>query len=246
MRNRILFYAIKYSGDYNKIKKALIKNEPFKKIKCKYNFIVLGDSLYPDNLLRLNKPPFILFYKGDISLLQKSCIGIVGSRRITFYGRKYTKLISENLSKKYVIVSGLAAGVDSEAHRSAIINGNTIAVLGCGINYVYPKSNINLYKEIIANNLIISEYPNDVVPKPYYFPFRNRIIAALSKSIVVTQAAIRSGTMLTVNEALELNKDVYVIPYSINERAGSGCNYLIQQGANIILIDDLSDLCNNI
>lgn len=246
MRNRILFYAIKYSGDYNKIKKAITNNEPYKIIKSNYNFIVIDDPQYPDNLLRLKKPPFILFYKGDISLLKRECVGVVGSRKITYYGRKYTKIISEILSRKYVIVSGLAKGVDSEAHKSALVGGNTIAVLGSGINFVYPKNNINLYNEISKNNLIISEYPNDVVPKPYYFPFRNRIIAALSKSIIVTQAAMRSGTMLTVNEALELNKDVYVIPYSINEIAGRGCNYLIQQGANIILIDDLLDLCNNI
>ncbi|NLC54674.1 MAG: DNA-protecting protein DprA [Erysipelothrix sp.] len=246
MRERILYYALKYDGDYNKIAKAILNKESYKKANCKDNFIIIGDKDYPKKLLSLKKPPFILFYKGDIKLLKKEAVAIVGSRKMTLYGKKYTNQIASILSNKYVIVSGLAAGVDSEAHKSSIIKGKSIAVLGSGINYIYPKSNTNLYNYMQKDNLIISEYPNGVVPKPYYFPFRNRIIAALSKSVVVTQAALRSGTMLTVNEALELNKDIYVLPYSIEDSAGSGCNYLIQQGANIILIEDLIDLCNNI
>ena len=246
MRNRILFYAIKYEGDYNKIKKAIKHKELFKVVKTQSDFIVIGDLNYPKKLLSLKKPPFILFYKGDINLLNKVCVGIVGSRKTTTYGLRYTSLISKTLANKYVIVSGMAKGVDRQAHISAINAGKTIAVLGSGINYIYPKSNTDVYNKLISNNLVISEYPGTVAPKPYFFPFRNRIIAALSKSIVITQATMRSGTMLTVNEALELNKDVYVLPYSIDDITGSGCNYLIQQGANIILIDDLVDLCNNI
>lgn len=246
MRNRILFYALKYNGDYNKIKQALIKNEPYKLIKSDADFIVLRDDNYPKKLLQLKNPPFILFYKGDIKLLNKASIGIVGSRNISAYGSKYTRIVSEILAERYIIVSGLAKGVDREAHLSALKKGHTIAVLGSGINYIYPKSNSDLYQKLLKNNLIISEYPNFVAPKPYFFPFRNRIIAALSKSIVVTQATMRSGTLLTVNEALELNKDIYVLPYPIDCLNGSGCNYLIQQGANVILIDDLNDLCNNV
>lgn len=246
MRNRILYYAHKYSGDYNKIKKAVESNEPFKNIISKSDFITIYDIGYPDKLKNLKKPPFILFYKGDISLLKKASIGIVGSRKISIYGQKYTRIITKHLAKKYVVVSGLAAGVDGEAHKVALKYGSSIAVLGSGINYVYPKSNTSLYNEMIKSNLVISEYPDDVIPKPYFFPFRNRIIAALSESIIVTQATIRSGTMLTVNEALELNKSVYVLPYRIDDQDGNGCNYLIQQGANVILIDDLADLCNNI
>lgn len=246
MRNKILYYAIKYNGDYNKIKKAMINKEPYQIVKTASKFITIYDKVYPDKLKRLNRPPFILFYKGDIELLNKKSVAIVGSRKISLYGHKYTKLICQSLKRDYVIVSGLAAGVDSEAHKEAIKDGKSIAVLGSGINYIYPKSNTNLYNFMIKDNLIISEYPDNVVPKPYFFPFRNRIIAALSESIFVTQATMRSGTMLTVNEALELNKNVYVLPYRIDDADGRGCNYLIQQGANVILIDDLSDLCNNI
>lgn len=246
MRNQILYYAIKYSGDYHKIKNALIKKEYYKKIKCKDKFITIVDKNYPKKLKMLKKPPLIIFYKGDIRLLNKAAIAVVGSRKMSSYGCYYTKEIVRNLSKKYVIVSGLAAGIDAQAHISAIKHGRTIAVLGCGINYIYPKSNKSLFKKIEENNLIISEYPSQIKPKPYFFPFRNRIIAALGNSVIVSQAKIKSGTMLTVNEALELNKDIYVLPHRIDDYAGSGCNYLIQQGANVILIDDLANICDNI
>lgn len=246
MKNRILYYAIKYDGNYQKIKRAILNKEAYKIVRSKNKYITIYDKDYPEKLKQLKQPPFILFYKGDISLLNKDSVGIVGSRRMTIYGREYCDIVSRKLSKKYVVVSGLAAGIDGVAHKSAMINGKSIAVLGCGIDYIYPKTNTNLYNYMSKTNLIISEYPNDLIPKPYYFPFRNRIIAALSESVVVIQAAIRSGTMLTVNEALELNKSIYVLPYPIDDQAGSGCNYLIQQGANVILIDDLTDLCNNI
>ncbi len=133
----------------------------------------------------------------------------------------------------------MAKGIDTYAHIGSMKHGKTIAVLGSGINFIYPKSNEKLYNDLADNHLIISEYPDMCIPRPYYFPFRNRIIAALASKVYVTQASIRSGTMITVNEALELNKDIYVLPYRIDDYFGSGCNYLIQQGANLILNEEL-------
>ena len=246
MRNKVLYYAVKYDGDYGKIVRAINNDEPYKKINSVPKFITIFDNSYPKKLKALKKPPIILFYKGDIDLLNRESIGIVGSRKISHYGATYTKIIVSKLKQDFVIVSGLAAGIDACAHREAISGGKSIAVLGSGINYIYPKSNTNLYNLMKNDNLIISEYPDMVKPKPYFFPFRNRIIAALSKSIVVTQASMRSGTMLTVNEGLELNKSIYVLPYRIDDLDGTGCNYLIQQGANVLLIDELANLCNNV
>ncbi len=246
MRNKVLYYATKYNGDYNKIMHAIKFKESYKKINSVTKYVTIFDTNYPNKLKTLKKPPLILFYKGDINLLNQDSIGVIGSRKISSYGQRYTKIVVAHLKKDFVIVSGLAAGVDACAHREAIVNGKSIAVLGSGINYVYPKSNTDLYNLMKTDNLIISEYPDMVQPKPYFFPFRNRIIAALSKSIVVTQASMQSGTMLTVNEGLELNKSIYVLPYRIDDLDGTGCNYLIQQGANVLLIDEIADLCNNI
>ena len=239
MRKRVLYYAIKYSGDYNNIKRAIENNEYYKIVKTNSKYLTIYDQPYPNSLLQLKRPPFILFYKGDISLLNYPAVSIVGSRKMTFYGSKYTKVLTQKLKKDRVIVSGMAAGIDAVAHLEAVTKGKTIAVLGCGINYIYPKSNTNLYNNLSLNHLIVSEYPDTLPPKPYFFPFRNRIIAALGESVYVMQASLRSGTMLTVNEALELNKSIYVLPYRIDDSEGFGCNYLIQQGANVILIDDL-------
>ena len=166
-------------------------------------------------------------------------VAVIGSRKISEYGCKATIEVVNLLKDKYTIVSGLAKGVDSIASMYA---KSSIAVIGNGINVSYPASNANLYQYMMDKQLIISEYPKDVLPQKKHFPFRNRIIAALSKSVVVTQAAIRSGTMITVNEALALNKDIYCIPYPYDDISGQGCNLLIQQGSNIFLLNNLNDI----
>lgn len=239
MRRRLLYYVIKYAGNYDRVTRALKNNEKYHTIKCRDNYISIYDDIYPKSLLALKKPPYILFYKGDINLINQKASAVVGSRKACNYGIVYTEKLSAKLAKQEVVVSGMAKGIDTYAHLAAIKHGHSIAVLGSGINYVYPKSNQQLYLQLCKNHLVISEYPNMTIPKPYYFPFRNRIIAALANKVYVTQASMRSGTMLTVNEALELNKDVYVLPYRVNDYFGGGCNYLIQQGANLIMAEDL-------
>jgi len=232
--------AIKYHGNYDKIFKAVKNKEVTEIIYDDVLAFTILDDCYPSELLDLKKPPLVLFYRGNLNLLSKDKIAIVGSRMPSDYAKKVTKDLIVSLDKKKVTVSGLAKGIDAIVHENSL--DRTIAVLGCGIDYVYPKCNKILYKMIEDQGLIISEYPFDEKPQKYYFPFRNRIVAALSTKIIVTAASCNSGTMITVNEGLELNRDIYTFPYSIYDKNGEGCNNLIQQGANLILFDDLKNL----
>ena len=241
-RKDLITYAVLYQGDYNKIARAAAQEIKLSKVNIDHiNAITILDDIYPPALKLLKMPPLVLFYKGNIDLLEKNKIGIVGSRAICEYGKKVTESIVQQLKHKYVLVSGLAKGIDATVHLNSLDTG-TIAILGCGIDYIYPKQNKYIFEKMLPNNLLLSEYPGFTTPKKYYFPFRNRIIAALSKYIIVTQATVKSGSMHTVNAALELNKDIYVIPYDFYNQNGSGNNLLIQQGANIILWDDLKNL----
>ncbi len=237
MRNLLISLAIKYRGDYFKIEKAIKNNEQIKEKIPLQQAITILDKEYPKQLLDLEFPPFVLFYQGDIGLLNNELIAVVGSRSCSAYGKKCTIDIVETLNKSYTIVSGLAKGIDSIAHKHA---KKTIAVLGNGLNYYYPLENKSLYQYLKNSQLVISEYPLDVKPRKHHFPFRNRIIAALSKSIIVTEASYKSGTMLTVNEALTLNRDIYAIPYSYDELINCGTNILIQQGANILTKENIN------
>lgn len=163
-------------------------------------------------------------------------------RKPSNYGLKMTTKVTCSLIKKgYTIISGMALGVDAISHRTAIYNGGkTIAVLGSGINYPYPKRNRDIYDVLKENHLVISEYPGSLPPKKEYFPIRNRLIAGLSKRLLVTEAKLKSGTMITVNYALNQGKDVYAVPSSLDSE-NIGCNHLIQLGASLFLnVDDLT------
>ena len=159
---------------------------------------------------------------------------MVGSRKHSDYGEKMTTDIGGDLAKRgYVIVSGLARGIDSIAHKAAIDSGgSTIAILGSGIDVCYPPENQDLYDEIKNNHLLISEYPNDVQPDSYRFPIRNRLIAGLSKTLVVTEASYCSGTLITAMLALQGNTDVMCVPYEAGRQ--SECNRLISHGAYLV------------
>lgn len=239
MEDRILYYALKYDGNYDRMHRAFIDEEAYRKVKYDGLYITINHVLYPNALRDLKKPPYILFYKGDINLLNSNVIGVVGSRLALNYAISMTKrLIAKKEST--TIVSGMAKGIDTVAHKAALTHKHrTIAVLGSGIDYIYPYENKDLYQHLCKSELVISEFPGTLKPKPYFFPFRNRIIAALADELYVMQANIRSGTLLTVNDALELNKDIYVLPYRLSDKEGGGCNMLIQQGANIIMEDDI-------
>ncbi len=236
-RERLIRYAIKYQGDYSKIKKAIHEKEEIERLPLQQALTMLDED-YPKCLLDLKYPPFVLFYKGDLELLKEKKVAVVGSRLFCSYGKQVTERIVFALNSEYTIVSGMAKGIDGIAHSCA---KKSIGVLGNGIDIAYPKENGELYKYMMEHQLLISEYPYGVEPKKYHFPFRNRIIAALGDSVIVTQARRKSGTMLTVNEAIILNKDIYVVPYRITDIEGTGCNELIEQGANIILDYKLFD-----
>lgn len=231
MRELLIYLAMKYRGSYRHIRKALEEGErglPDEVIDA----ITIVDDDYPRVLRQLRCPPYVLFYKGNKEILHNRLTAVVGSRASSPYGEEVTREIVSCLNRKYTTVSGLARGIDALVHRQSL---HTIGVSGCGLDICYPKENERLYHYMAERQLIISEYPPGVRPLKEHFPFRNRIIAALGEQLIVTQAAIKSGTMLTVNEALELGRDVYTVPYRLSDPDGAGCNYLIQQGANVIL-----------
>ncbi len=231
MRELLISLAIKYQGNIFKIRKALKNNEQVALNELP-KAITIVDSDYPLELLNLKYPPYVLFYEGNKELLKTRKISIVGSRKMCEYGKHVTIQIVNQLNDKYTMVSGLAKGIDSIVHQNA---KDTIAVVGNGLDIRYPKENEWLYEQLFTSQLVLSEYPKGVAPTKENFPFRNRIIAALGESLVVTQAAKRSGTMLTVNSALELGKEVYTVPYRLYDIEGAGCNILLQQGANMIV-----------
>lgn len=239
MREKILAYSIKYDGQWHRIAQAIADNEEAAKCNCSFPYITIVDENYPTKLKELRFPPWIIFYAGNLSLLDKKGIGIVGSREISDYGRWCTQAIVDAVQDKQVIISGMAKGIDAQAHYSAI-NYHTIGVLGNGLNVIYPKENQELYELMKKKQLLISEYPPDVAPRKYHFPWRNRIIAALSDKIVVPQARIKSGTMVTVNHAIEMGKEVYCVPYRIIDKQGEGNNELIENGA--IILNHFDDL----
>ena len=196
--------------------------------------ISINDEQYPMKLKNINMPPTELFYIGDISLLNCASIAIVGSRVCSNYG----KMVAIDLAKEYVrkgivIVSGLARGIDSYAHFGCLeLKGKTIAVLGCGVDYVYPEQNRKLYEKIIeSGGLVLSEYPVRSKPAQSNFPRRNRIISGLSDGVIVVEAREKSGSLITVNYALEQGKNVYAVPGNIYSPFSIGTNKLLQDGA---------------
>lgn len=203
---------------------------------------------YPKALHQLDDKPYVLYCKGDISLLSSNCLAIVGTRKVSTYGRRVTKDFTAILSEYFTIVSGLAYGVDVIAHETTLENqGKTIAVLGSGLLNVYPASHKNVADKIIQNGgLIVSEYALMEEPLAYHFPARNRIVAGISKGLLVCQAPEKSGTNSTVEFALEQGKDVFVIPGEVYDIGFKGSNQLIKsmQGACVTTPRDIVDFYN--
>lgn len=203
----------------------------------KYSVIEVSmkSKYYPERLRNISSSPKRLFCLGNINLLNyNKNIAIIGSRNFSKYGERATKEFTYGLANEGIcIVSGFAKGIDSIAHKACLdAKGKTIAVLGSGLNVIYPKENMHLFNDIIKNDgLIISEYPLDVKPQKQHFPARNRIISGLSDGILVIEAKERSGTNITVDFALEQGKDVFVIPGSIYSKTSDGTNFLIKEGA---------------
>ena len=195
-----------------------------------------GSDEYPPLLRQIPDPPLVLYVRGDASLLSQHAVAIVGTRRPSAYGSQVGHRLARDLAeRRLVIVSGLARGVDSTAHRGALEgNGKTVAVLGSGADVIYPRENRKLAEKILETGAIISEFPLGTAPTPENFPIRNRIISGLSLGVVVVEAAEYSGSLITARLAVEQNREVFAVPGNITSAQSFGPNHLIKQGAKLV------------
>lgn len=204
--------------------------------------ICFDDPLYPLLLKQLTDPPPVLYVHGDKQLLGGVSVAIVGSRAATTYGRRTAQSLARQLATRRVtVVSGLALGIDAEAHQGALdAQGATVGVLGCGIDVVYPQQNRPLYRQIVKSGALVSEYPLGTPPEGFRFPARNRIIAGLSKGIVVVEAAKRSGSLITAQIGLDYGREIFAVPGQVDSSKSEGSHWLLQQGAKLVQrVDDI-------
>ncbi len=199
---------------------------------------------FPESLRHIDDAPTTLFCMGNVHLLKSEAVAIVGTRRMTKYGAEVTDLFAKQLAMAgLTIVSGLGDGVDSKAHKATLdVNGKTIAVLGSGFHHIYPATNVALAKSIVdKGGLLVSEYVPDEKAKVYYFPTRNRIIAGLSKGVLITEATLNSGSMHTKRYALDYGRNLYIVPARITDMYSVGCNQTIKdlQGSMVLSPEDI-------
>jgi DNA processing protein len=207
----------------------------------------LLDEEYPKLLKEIYDPPPVLYYKGNFPHPELPSIAIVGSRMPTSYGVQMAQILSRQLAEAgVVVVSGLARGIDTTAHAAALkAGGHTIGVLGCGVDVIYPPENSRYYTQMAQKGTIVSEYPPGTQPLASNFPARNRIISGLSKGVLVIEARKRSGTLITVDYALEQGRDVYAIPGNINNSCSQGTNQLLKEGAKpVTSVEDILEELN--
>jgi DNA processing protein len=238
------FRALEILSEVNiaRINESRVAIDPEKELisleKRRVGILTLIDEEYPKSLREIHDPPPVLFYKGKIKPdLFDKCVGIVGTRNPSLYGINVACSLSSSLAELGVtIVSGLAAGIDKEAHSGALIpeNGKTIAVLGCGVDFIYPPSNAKIYGEIAERGLILSEYPPGEKPEMWRFPARNRLISGLSKGVIIIEAGEKSGALITTDFANEQGREVFAVPGDITNPMSKGPNNLIKQGANVV------------
>lgn len=198
--------------------------------------LTILDDEYPVQLKQIYQPPLVLFAKGDLALLKTPQLAVVGARKMSSYAKKVLTGLIPPLCQQLTIVSGLASGVDGLAHQLALkYHGQTIAVIGNGLDYFYPKENTELQKQIMQQGLILTEYALGQKPLRFHFPYRNRIIAGLCHSLLVVEAKHQSGSLITANLALQENRNVLAIPGALDHELSQGCNELIQAGAKLII-----------
>lgn len=204
--------------------------------------ITCRDAEYPESLKAIHDPPLVLYIRGGLVSRDSKAIAVVGTRRPTYYGKDVAARLSGQISEAgYTVVSGLAAGIDTIAHRQALtMKGRTLAVVGCGLKHMYPESNRKLAEEIAGSGAVISEFPLDRKPDKTTFPIRNRIVTGLSTGVLVVEAGIKSGAMITARLAMEQGRNVFAVPGRIDSPLSSGTNGLIKQGAK--LVDNIGDI----
>ena len=212
----------------------------------KVKVLTILDGAYPQRLKEIYLPPIVLFYRGNLSLLNQRAVAIVGSRDHSKYAKDCIhELIPVLVKDDIVVISGLARGVDTLAHEESLkANGETIAVIGSGLDVVYPPENSKLYEVITKKGLILSEYPLQSRPLKFHFPYRNRIIAGLSHGVCVIEAKEKSGSLITANLALTENREVFAVPGSIFSIHSKGTNSLIEAGA--FLVSSGESICRNL
>ncbi len=198
--------------------------------------VTFEDPRYPALLKKLPDPPPVLYVRGRLELLGVPAVAVVGSRAATAYGRRTAYALSRNLAdSSLTVISGLALGIDTEAHAGALsAKGSTVAVLGCGLDVVYPRQNGRLFRDIAEHGLLVSEYPLGTPPEGFRFPARNRIIAGLSLGVVVVEAAQRSGSLITAQIALDTGREVFAVPGQVDSCKSEGTHWLLKQGAKLV------------
>lgn len=235
--------------DLEKAQKIQEAKKGFEAVKEQYEaikevgikMITIEEEEYPERLREIGDPPIVIFLKGDISLLNKPSVAIVGGRKCSDYGYGIAKELGNGLAHTgFSVVSGMALGIDEAAHKGALSAGKTLAVLGTGVEICYPKQNKALYESIQQKGCIVSEFFPQTKPMPYQFPKRNRIISGMTLGTVVIEAAERSGSLITAGLALEQNREVFAVPGNVDSALSRGCNKLIQGGAKLVI--ELSDI----
>ncbi|GAB3793904.1 DNA-processing protein DprA [Virgibacillus kimchii] len=222
---------------YNDIRNQQLMENVMEDI-IKYYIVTIMDKHYPPQLKAIEDPPIVLYMLGNPKLLTHiPSLSVIGTRKPSKEAMEKTKYVIEPLvNADWVIVSGMARGIDSFAHRISLSSdGKTIAVLGGGFQHVYPRENYTLFREIVKNGLVLSEYPPSIPPKKYHFPERNRIISGLSFGTLVIEATEKSGTLITVDQALDQGREVYAVPGSPLIPQTIGCNQMIREGAKLVL-----------
>jgi len=225
------------NGEGREILEAEARKEIALAAEQDISLIPCDDLRYPALLNQIHDPPVLLYIHGNPDVLNGGRnIGMVGSRSATHYGRNIALQMAGNLAAQgFTIISGMALGIDTAAHRGALeAGGKTIAVLGCGLDIIYPPSNNNLYREIAAAGAVVSEYPLGTRPESFRFPARNRIISGLALGVVVVEAARRSGSLITARHALDQGREVFAVPGRIDSAKSAGTHTLLQEGAKLV------------
>ncbi len=209
------------------------------------DFLTLWDNDYPKILKEIYSPPVLLYYIGNLDLFNTECIGVVGTRMPSAYGKMITeKIVKELVINNITIVSGLARGIDSIAHNTTIANnGKTIAVIGSGLDVIYPPENKKIFNQICQSGLVLSEYPLGTKPDPQNFPKRNRIISGISKGSLVIETKLNGGAMQTAHFALDQGREVFAVPGNIISPQSEGTNHLIQKGEAKLVSNAEDILC---
>ncbi len=223
-------------------KDSFLRSEKALIEKNRLTVLSFSDEGFPLKLKEIPDSPIVLYVKGDVSVLNDLSVAIVGSRKASLYGISTANQIASRLAEYgFIIVSGLARGIDTAAHKGALQGkGKTIGVLGHGFSYVYPPENKELYEETASHGAIISEFAMDTPPIPFNFPRRNRIVSGLSMGVVVVEAAEKSGALITADFALEQGREVFAVPGKIDSLTSRGVNNLIRQGAKLVMgVEDI-------